>query len=828
VRRAEDAAAAIGRRIGAYRVTRVLGEGGMGAVYGAERADGAFEKQVAIKLLGPNRAIGEARRRFRAEQQILATLQHPGIAPLLDGGTTEDGVPYLVMEYVDGDPIDRYCDARNLGIDARLALFCDVCAAVAYAHRNLIVHRDIKPSNILVTPANEAKLLDFGIAKLLDDTVESVALTQTRADMRLLTPHYASPEQVRGEPVTTASDVYALGVLLCQLLSGALPYAFPSSRSREIERVVCTVEPRPPSELCTMTHEDRTPVQIAAARGTTPARLERLLRGDLDNIVLTALRKDPARRYGSAQELADDIRRHMQGRPVRARPDTWAYRTGKFVRRHLLAVGAGAAAVLLLVAVAATMSVQARRIASERDAAERERARAEQLAGLVERVFTASDPRREPRPDVTVRELLDAGAPEIERELAGQPRVLARLLGTIGTAYLNLGEIDVARERLRRAVELGRAHLPPDHPDLAASLTRLADAEFVNDDAREADRLHTEALAIYQRALPPDDPRIAVVLNARGAVRQHLERLDDAEADFTEALRILRVRGATDASVAAVLSNLAQVAHTRGNYALAETRYRETLALARGALSPADPALGDYAYNLAVLLHERGATDEAEALYGEALANNRTAFGPDHPEVATVLVALGRLYRDRGNLERARETIEEARAIAGSRYGETHTEYAYHTANLAVLLREQGEPERALELLAEAIATYRERLPPAHAWLAGALRAQGEALTDLGRADEAEAPLREALAIWEQVRDVEHWRVGETQSALGGALLAQGRTAEAEEPLRRGYELLRAEFGADARRTCIAAARLAALHEATGRPVPAPEPGCAR
>jgi tetratricopeptide (TPR) repeat protein/tRNA A-37 threonylcarbamoyl transferase component Bud32 len=805
-------------------VTSLLGEGGMGTVYCAERADGAFRQRVAIKLLGANRAIGEARRRFRAEQQILANLHHEGIGRLYDGGTTADDVPYLVMEYIDGEPIDAWCDRRALGIDERIRLFLSVCAPASYAHQNLVVHRDLKPSNILVTPEGAVKLLDFGIAKLLETPLDGSTIAVTRADMRLLTPAYASPEQARGEPVTTASDVYALGVLLCQILSGALPYAITGIRPSEIERAICEEEARAPSVLCAGGDREVARRRVRA-RGTTPARLARRLAGDLDNIVLTALRKDPRERYGSVQELADDLERHLRGMPVRARADTWRYRSAKFVRRHRAGVAAAAALLLALVGVAATMTFQARRIAAERDAAELERARSEQLAALVERVFTASDPRREPRPDVTVRELLDASASGVEQELEDQPLVLARLLRTIGTAYLNLGDVDVALRWLGRAVEIDRAQGPAAREDLAAALARLGGARFVNDEPVAALELQTEALALFRETSPVDDARAAEVLNSRGTVLQHLERLDEAEADFAAALQIQQARAGASADVAAVLSNLAQIAHTRGDYQTAEQRYRRVLEIARATLSPADPALGDYLYNLAVLLHERGVYDEAETLYEEALANNRAAFGERHPEVATVLVALGRLHRDRGDLGHARALLEEARDITRSSYGEDHTEYAYHTVSLAVLLEEEGQSAQALALLDQAIRTYRERLPPAHAWLAGALRARGETLLQLHREAEAEEALREALSIWEQVRDAEHWRVGETWSALGAVLFAQGRVAEAEDALVRGYDLLRAQFGDDGRRTCIAAERLATFYASTGRPERAPG-GC--
>lgn len=382
-----------GQRLGPYEIERLLGRGGMGSVFKARRADGQFDQQVAIKVLRRDAAGGESRRHFLSERQILARLSHPNIARVFDGGLAGGGRPYLVMEYVDGTAIDRYCDERRLGIRERLRLFDEVCEAVDYAHRNLVIHRDLKPGNILVSADGRPKLLDFGVAKLLAAHDEGGALTHTR--WLPMTPDYASPEQVRGDPVTTTSDVYALGALLYELLSGHRPHRLGRMPPAEILRVLSDVEPLPPSQAVTTVEEGEgeegsarrvTPEGVGRARGTEPRQLERCLRGDLDTIVLKALRKEPERRYAGAAGLAADIGRYLEGRPVLARADTVAYRSAKFARRHRAATALAVTIVLSLAGITATMAVQARRVARERDRADR----------AAELLFLRRDPNREP------------------------------------------------------------------------------------------------------------------------------------------------------------------------------------------------------------------------------------------------------------------------------------------------------------------------------------------------------------------------------------------------------------------------------------------------
>ena len=360
----DDGAAHTGQRIGAYRLVREIGHGGMGAVYLAERADGQFHQQVAVKFVRHGVDSDTLRRRFRAERQILARLEHPHIARLIDGGVSEDGLPYLAMEYVEGTRIDHYCDAHHLSTNERLRLFLAVCEAVHYAHQNLIVHRDLKPSNILVTEGGTVKLLDFGIAKLLDDNAAATPLDEVpRTGMRVMTPEYASPEQIRGEPVTTAFDVYALGIILYELLAGQRPYRLSGLSPGEMERIVCEKAPARPSTAVTreaQTDATRaaTPEEISRMRSTQPDKLRRRLAGDLDTIVMMALHKDPSRRYRSVGQLSEDLRRHLDGLPVTARPDSFAYRISKFIRRHWM--GVAAAVFISLLGGIATTAWQAR------------------------------------------------------------------------------------------------------------------------------------------------------------------------------------------------------------------------------------------------------------------------------------------------------------------------------------------------------------------------------------------------------------------------------------------------------------------------------------
>src|SRR5262245_8366923 len=417
-----------GRRVGPYRLLREVGRGGMGVVYLAERVEGGFEQRAAIKLVKRGMDTDAILRRFLRERQILAGLEHASVARLLDGGVTDDGHPYFAMEYVDGEPLTVYCENRQLGIEARLRLFEEACRAVQHAHGKLVVHRDLKPSNMLVTGEGRLKLLDFEIAKLLTEDDDATAITLTQVGTRVLTPDYAAPEQVRGEPVTTATDVYALGVVLYELLAGRLPHGGERRSLGEMARAICEEEPRAPS-------------MAAAAQ----PRRARELRGDLDTVVLKALSKEPSRRYASAEALAEDIRRFLSGHPVRARRDTVGYVVTKFVRRHKVGVAAATVAVLSLLLGLAGTAWQAAVAARERDRARLEAERAEKVKEFLVGLFKASDPAESTGEAITARELMDRGAERIEKELAGHPSLQAELFEIVAGISHELGRYEQAR-----------------------------------------------------------------------------------------------------------------------------------------------------------------------------------------------------------------------------------------------------------------------------------------------------------------------------------------------------------------------------------------------
>ncbi len=431
-----------GRRIGTYRVLREIGRGGMGTVYLAARDDDALQKLVAIKIIRRGLDTDDILQRFRSERQILATLDHSNITRLLDGGTTDDGLPYFVMEHIEGEPIDVYCDKRELNITARLKIFQRVCAAVSYAHQNLVVHRDIKPGNVLVTKEGVPRLLDFGIAKLVAPGTSPAE--RTRTGLRVLTPEYASPEQIRSETITTASDVYSLGVLLYELLTGNRPYRLADQTPAEMEQLICGGEPERPS----------------AAAGSMAGRR---LRGDLDNIILMAMRREPQRRYGSVEQFSEDIRRHLDGLPVIARPDTFGYRTTKFVARHKAGVAAAALLVLTLGAGVVATAWQAR-------VARLETAKAQRINAFLQEMLSSSSPgydspNARKDPDIKVSEVVAGAAKRAETELADQPEVLAEIQRTIGAAYYAQGRYDQAEQILRSALDKYSTAFGHDSPE---------------------------------------------------------------------------------------------------------------------------------------------------------------------------------------------------------------------------------------------------------------------------------------------------------------------------------------------------------------------------
>ncbi|HET9209750.1 MAG TPA: serine/threonine-protein kinase [Thermoanaerobaculia bacterium] len=752
---------AVGERIGVWRIVREIGRGGMGAVYLAERADQEFEQTVAIKVVRRGMDTDEIVRRFRSERQILAHLDHPNIAKLFDGGTTGDGRPYFVMEYVEGRPIDEFCKERKLSVRERLELFQRVCAAIHFAHQNLIVHRDLKPGNILVTAGGVPKLLDFGIAKLLDPTLEELAFT--RADLRPMTPEYASPEQVRGEPITTASDVYSLGVLLYLLLTGQRPYR-PETDPRALADAICKTEPVRPSTAIARAGEAKAP------SGETKL-LRRQVEGDLDNIVLMAMRKEPQRRYASVDQLSNDIGRHLEGLPVVARKDTLGYRTRKFLGRHKVGVTLAAAALLLIVGFGIMATLLWQR-------AERARERAQAVLGFLDDLFSVPDPKQSRGENVTARQVLDRGAQKIEADFAAQPELQGDLMNTMGLVYLGLGLGDRAQQLFEVALHRHRQTLREDDPRVTNDLHNLATALRLQGKDADAEPLVREALRIqrqqgdthsidYARGLT----NLAAILEAKGDFEQ-------AENLYKEGLTIKRALPKADRDVAVSLNNLGKLAQTRGDLATAETYYRQSLDIRRKlAGGQPDPDVALALNNLASLLQDRGDLVGAEADYREALALRRKLYPEPNPSLASTLNNLGYLLQARKDFTGAESCFREALSIAEKTLKPDHPTRAVLLRNLAAVLVAERKAAEAEPLARKALAILRVKAPPS----------------------------------W-------HWRIADTESVLGGCLTALGRFPEAEQLLLESYPILQKDKGDGAKHAAEARQRIVDLYTAWGKP----------
>lgn len=841
-----------GRRVGPYRLVELLGTGGMGAVWRAERADGAYRGEVAVKLMRTGFSEDRLARRFRDERQILATLRHPNIARLLDGGTTDDGSPYLVMELVDGVPIDEWCRTRGPGLEERLRLFLEVCSAVEFAHRRMVVHRDIKPGNVLVGADGTPKLLDFGIAKLLEPGDMGLSAVRTRTGSRLLTPRYASPEQIQGEPVTVATDVYSLGVLLHQLLTGVLPYASSDTPIvGELERAILEQAPTRPSAA-------------VGADGIPPGlprsleRVRRRLRGDLDTIVLTALHKDLDRRYGSVQALARDVEHHLEGRPVEARPDRLGYRVGKFVRRNRAGVAVAAAFVGLLLGSSILLALQAQRVARERDLAEAERAKAEQVSDFLVGVFEANDPSATQGVEMTAGEILGRGARRIGTDLADQPDVLATVMDAIGGAYQNLGVYDSAAVLYDRSLELREESLGPDHPDVYRSLSLAGTAARLQGRLDEAVALHRRALQGRRTLLGPDHPEVASSLSALGLAMQ--ERGDDEEAEelYLDALRIQRERldpgdeaiartlnnlsgiyddrGMADSAMAVLeesvairkaglgtdhldyaisLNNLATAYENAARYEEAEEVYRESLALRERLLDPGHPMILTVQNNLAVLFIRQGRADEAEPFLNSVVEARRR-----NPEeriaLATVLSNRGVARVRLGRFADASQDLREALELTEAEVGPDNPMLAYPLGGLS-------RTQQARELWAEAEASLERALAvrtaayeAPHALIATSLEALGTFLLGRGRLEEAGTRLTAALEMRRELLAPDHPDLAGSMVAVGRVRLEQGDSVGALHLLSEGHEILVDQLGADHPRVVDAAQALARVEPTDG------------
>jgi serine/threonine protein kinase/tetratricopeptide (TPR) repeat protein len=842
----------LGHRLGVWRVIDRIGEGGMGTVYLAERDDGRYEQRVAIKVLR-----GSSPARLEAEARILGRLSHPHIARLLDAGASAEGSAYLVMEYVDGAPLTTYCDSRRLTIDDRLRLFRIVCAATQHAHQSLVVHRDLKPSNIFVSTAGDVKLLDFGIAKLLDpDGRSDGALTH---GAHALTPDYAAPEQLRGEPVTTAADVYVLGAVLYELVSGQRPPARGSNGS------MLDLPPLPPPSQgvrALAAASDPSAAQrlagICDARRTSPAKLTRCLAGDLDRVVAKAMHVEPERRYGTAGQLADDVTRLLDGRPVVAQRDTATYRLRRFVGRHRAAVAAAGLFCLLVVAFGLVAIRQARAVAVERDRARLEASRAARVSILLADLFKLAEPDASRGQGITARDLLDQGTSRIASELAGDPDMQAALFNVIGRLYSNLALHDAAIGVLRRALELERSAETRGSLVQAETLHHLAELTLRKGDYRGAEGFFRESL-LLRRTLEAPAADIAATLEALGRGLSVTGRLAEAEVPLREAVEIRRRSPAAAGPLMSALSELAVTLHRKGDMTTAEPLFREAAEIGRRITEPS-PEKATGLLQMARLRHQFDRNPAAaEPIYREALALSRRLYPDDHGDTATIISELARVLRDQGRLQEAEVHAREAATMLTRLYGPLHRETMVSSQTLASILRAQGRDADARPLLAAALDTSRQLFGDGHPMTLGAQRAMAAGLEALGHFDEAlalrqrelasaitsfgehdvyvalalaglgehgltagrpdmaEQSFLRALAVRRAIHPAAHWRIDETLGQVGAARLAAGRQREAEADLLAAHEGLRVRRGVSAAETLAVRKHLAELYERRGQ-----------
>jgi len=758
------------QQAGPYRVIKLIARGGMGNVYLAERSDGQFQRTVAIKILRHELSTKNHIRRFMAERDILSGLEHPNIARLYDAGITEDNRPYLVMEYVDGIPISSFCVNKSCTLNEKFELFSQVCKAVEYAHRNLIVHRDLKPDNILVKPDGTVKVLDFGIAKIVDKELTPEMPNQERENLHMLSVRYAAPEQVTLEKVTTSTDVYALGLLLYEMVAGRPPFDLKGKKLNEAAQIICNEKPEKPSSKI------------------SDSRLSRKIKGDLDAIILKALSKKPENRYSSAKQFIDDIHLYQTGNPVSVYPNTFHYRARKFLSRRPGVVLTVLAGIIVIGGYLVILQLHADNLKAERDRAEMEASRAGFITDFLIDLFETADPTLAPGSDLSVRDLLDRGIERVDA-LAAQPDVEAELSLTMARTYHALALYDEALALAERAVVIYR-DLDEEGLLLAGALNQKGIILRALGDYESAEPLYRKSLAMRRNILGDEHPDVATSMNNLGLLLQIVGNYDEAEPLLRQAVALQRkLLGDVNLCVATTLSNLGLLLRSKGDYEAAESLYLESLAIRRELLGDEHPDVARSLNNLGFLLRAKGDFEAAEPLYLESLAMRRKLLGDEHPDVAQSLNNLGVLLRVKGDYEAAEPYLREALAIRRNLLGNEHPDVARALNNLGSLLTRKGDYEAAEPYHREALAMRRNLLGNEHPDVARVLNNMGVLLKLKGNHDSAEPYLRDALAMRRKLLGDEHPDVATTLENLGLLYRDRGEFTLASTYLRDALDL---------------------------------------
>jgi eukaryotic-like serine/threonine-protein kinase len=759
---------------GPYRILKLLGEGGMGVVYLAERKD--LGTQVAIKLLRDAWISPARRERFASEQRTLAQLNHPSIARLYDAATLDDGTPWFVMEYVEGVPLTQFCRERNCSIDERLQLFRSVCEAVQHAHGHAFIHRDLKPSNILVKNDGTVRLLDFGIAKQLESL--DLKANQTMTGLRLMTPAYAAPEQIRGDRIGVGTDVYSLGVILYELLTGQLPFDLSNLTPAEAATIIVDHEPGKPSA---------TVKRNLPAEGTTHAlSASRTAWADLDVLCLTAMHKDTQRRYRSVEALIRDIDHYLNAEPLEARPDTLSYRTAKFVRRNGRAVLVTSVAITLVIGLIIFFTV---RLTRARNVALAEAARTERIQRFMTNLFQGGDEAAGPADDLRVVTLIDRGVQEAN-SLDGDPTVQAELYGTLGGIYQKLGKLDRADGLLSLALERRKALFGADSAEVAESLVALGELRSDQAQLEQAEQLVRQGLEMSKRHLPPQHPAIGKATAALGTILENRGEYPHAIQVLEEAVRLQSLPGAAEADLAATLSELANCHFYAGHFDISESINQRVLAMDRRIYGERHPQVANDLINLGAIQYEQAHFPEAEKYQRQALDITQGFYGKDHPETASAMTHVARTLVSEKRLDEAADLLQGALVIQEHAYGKVHPRVASALNELGRIARQRGK-------LDEAEADFRRMADIYRAVYAGKHYYIGIALSNLAGVYVAEKKyaqgenfFREALRMYAVTLTPDHELVGIARIRLGGALLPQKRYAEAEVESRAGYDIL--------------------------------------
>lgn len=773
--------------IGPYRLIQMLGMGGMGEVWRAEQTE-PLHRTVALKLIKAGMDTKAVVARFDSERQALALMEHPNIAKVFDAGATPEGRPYFVMEYVPGLAITDYCDRRRLTIKERLALFMQVCEGVQHAHQKAIIHRDLKPSNVLVEEVDDKpvpKIIDFGLAKAAGQRLTEMTMF-SEAGAIVGTPDYMSPEQAdRNERnIDTRTDVYSLGVILYELLVGALPLGSQELRAAGMEAMlqkICQQEPpRPSTKLRSLGDSAK---DSAGKRREEPQSLERHLRGELDWITIKALEKDRARRYGSPSDLAADIQRHLQDQPVLAGPPSTSYRARKFIRRHRFGVGVAVAAVVLLIGFAATMAVQARRIAKERD-------RANRIADFMTQMFMVSDPSEARGNSVTARAILDKASNEIKTGLAKDPEVQSELMFTMARTYSNLGLYSLAHGLSASVLENRRRLLGPEARKTLESMTQLGwilDREGHDD---EAEKLTRQSADQGRRVFGLEDPVTLEAMDNLAIILEKQGHFEDEEKLLRQLIEIRSRRlGPEHPQTLRSLVNLADAVSLEGRTAEAEEMYRKALGIERRVLGPEHPQTLATMHNLANRIQEQGRYDEAEVLYRETLATEVRVLGPEHPDTTSTMTTLGDTLYYEGRSQEAEKLYREALEIEQRTIGSEHPYTTRALEGLANALAAEGHYAEAEKLQRQILEIRQRILGPEHTDTLLSKYNVADVLIDEGHFPEAEKLIRETLEAQARVLGPENADALASKAALAKILIKEGKYQEAEKTARQAFDV---------------------------------------